>query len=665
MLGSTSTQGTSYLHGLDLLENASLGDLSTTGTEEISPTGATKSTGKSDQKNPLKSANSNTSPTSKAKIQDDSRAERNRVETFLSWLAGNRVPLRRLLAPLHAYLVTIAPGKAEKTETSRTVFDMNFFAGSSSNINSNSNSNNHMASSSTASVAAMNRSDSQLTPQKNPSSASKLVGATATGVGSTLRYPGAGGAGGGGGIVGSSSGLDADQLQRKMYEQISYQSRRWLVQGFAHLSSGAFSWRRAWLTLQAGPVWGYMSLPLLPTTAHQSTGDGDDGETGTGGLGGKDTSVGKELKRWSLDAAEGPERVRKRLQQEFNLTLVLKESSSLAQGGIGLMGERDEDHHHDHDQPHGTISTQQEYTAGGVDGRGPSDEKMGSNVSGSHITHESDSDFSPSVSPFHPSTPATSSSQHRSPLLGGRKTRKGSADVDMEYFLKEVTQRGIIRKSSMRESSFDAVMNDDHLDIPIVAELTNAMATTSSTDKSLLMPGVGVGVGVGGEFAMPDSKPSGSPTAQAVNDSLSLVTDKAQLSLGSHGGDLVSLTPEHASLEHLRGDIDHRMLRATSVSVAGESEASLMDMDSDDGFDDTDFRYSPEMHHHVHPVDSYDVIEDATVNAHERLAGTTGGPGASDLLSGWYFITKEPSNLRSENSHARPMGAISGTPHAC
>ena len=569
---------------------------------------------------------------------------------FLSWLAGNRVPLRRLLAPVNAYLATIAPGKAEKTETSRTVFDMNFFAGTSSSNNNSNNNNNHVASSSTASISAMNRADSQLTPQKNrtlhqhnaltPSSANKPAAATAVGGGSTLRYPSVGGIGGG--IVSTSSGLDADQLQRKMYEQISYQSRRWLVQGFAHLSAGAFSWRRAWLALQAGPVWGYMSLPLLPTTIHPTM--GDDEEEGNEVFVGKghNASVGKELKRWSLDAAEGPERVRKRLQQEYNLTLVLKESSALKQGGgVALMGERDEELRHEHDQTHEVMSAQQEFSGGEVDGRAASDEMMGSHEEGSNIAHGSDSDLSPSVSPFHPSTPVTSSSQHRSPILGGRKTRKGTADVDMEYFLKEVTQRGIIRKSSMRESSFDNVLNDDHLEGPVDAVLANDV-TTTATDKSLMIPGAGVGGGVDVEFTMPDSKPSGSPTAlaMAINE--------------NH----LSLPPEHVSLEHLRGDVDHRLIRATSVSVAGESDSSLMDMDSDDGFEDADFRYSPEAHHHVHPVDSYDVIEDATTNA--RLAGTSGGPGASDLLSGWYFITKEPSNVQSENSHARPMGAVSG-----
>ena len=642
MLGITSTQGTSYLHGLDLLENTSLNDMTPTSTEDISPTGGIKPTGKTERKHSVKG---NTSPTSKAKIQDESRAERNRVETFLSWLGGNRVPLRRLLIPMHAYLGTIAPGKAEKAETSRTVFDMNFFAGSSSSSNNNSNNNNHLASSSTASISTMSRADSQLTPQKNrsfhqhntltPSSANKHVAATAVGAGNTLRYPSVGGIGGG--IVGTTSGLDADQLQRKMYEQISYQSRRWLVQGFAHLSAGAFSWRRAWLALQAGPVWGYMSLPLLPTTMHSTMGDDEEGKEVFAGKE-NNMSIGKELKRWSLDAAEGPERVRKRLQQEYNLTLVLKESSALAQGGIGMMGERDEELRHEHDPSRGTITTSQEFV-GEEDGRVVTGDSIGSHLGGSNLAHRSDSDFSPAASPFHPSTPVTSSSQHRSPILGGRKTRKGTTDVDMEYFLKEVTQRGIIRKSSMRESSFDNVLNDDPLDVPIVTEYANSV-TTSSTDQSSMIPGVGVSVGMDAELAMTDMKSSGSPTVVAVNE------------------DHVSLTPEHTSLEHLRGDTDHRMLRANSVSVAGESDASLMDMDSDDGFDDTDFRYTSETHHHVHPVDSYDVIEDATTNA--RLAGTSGGPGASDLLSGWYFITKEPSNVRAENSHTRPMGAVSG-----
>jgi len=82
----------------------------------------------------------------------------------------------------------------------------------------------------------------------------------------------------------------AEDLQRRG-ELIIGAVRRWRVNGFTHVGSGAMIWYRSWQILQAGSIWGYVAI--APHT----------------------NSV---TKVWRVSDAEGPERTRRRLEQEFS-----------------------------------------------------------------------------------------------------------------------------------------------------------------------------------------------------------------------------------------------------------------------------------------------------------------------------------------------------------
>lgn len=107
--------------------------------------------------------------------------------------------------------------------------------------------------------------------------------------------------------------------------KIALQARRWLVFGFVHVSSGAFSWCRVWGALQAGSLWGYEPLPPpLPgyLLLHVPQGSGGDGGHSPSGATGVLKGV---LKKWSLAPAEGPERARIRMHQDFEVSEALSE----------------------------------------------------------------------------------------------------------------------------------------------------------------------------------------------------------------------------------------------------------------------------------------------------------------------------------------------------
>ena len=158
------------------------------------------------------------------------------------------------------------------------------------------------------------------------------------------------------------------------------------------MAGGAFLWKKTWGVLQAGPLWGYLPIPVFTPSASDSArdgevagvgvGDGDrksesvnnannnaksvdaDKEGLSGGMDGwvtrgriadsggagsgsgsgrgsanssrrgsgnmiKDREKDKDkekgvVKRWSLAPAEGPERLRIRMQQEYGPSLALK-----------------------------------------------------------------------------------------------------------------------------------------------------------------------------------------------------------------------------------------------------------------------------------------------------------------------------------------------------
>ena len=82
----------------------------------------------------------------------------------------------------------------------------------------------------------------------------------------------------------------AEDLVRKG-ELIIGAIRRWRVNGFSHVGNGGMVWHRSWQMLQSGSIWGYFAI--APHT----------------------NSV---TKVWRVSASEGPERTRRRLEQEFS-----------------------------------------------------------------------------------------------------------------------------------------------------------------------------------------------------------------------------------------------------------------------------------------------------------------------------------------------------------
>lgn len=105
------------------------------------------------------------------------------------------------------------------------------------------------------------------------------------------------------------------EVGQKLAEQIAVLLRRWTVSGFMHLAYGAHKWRIVWNQQQSSPIWGYMPLPELlkqsadvsilstnPSTSKEKKADGS-----------------AFWKGWHLDLAEGPERMRKKLGQDYSI----------------------------------------------------------------------------------------------------------------------------------------------------------------------------------------------------------------------------------------------------------------------------------------------------------------------------------------------------------
>ena len=138
-----------------------------------------------------------------------------------------------------------------------------------------------------------------------------------------------------------------------------------MVFGFVNITSGGFAWRRVWSILQAGPLWGYQSLPLSSSSAtHQELiskiknniklgiqnnliDDNNNNSINSNNNNNNNNNSNDKmtdenidhsniikinekraiayLKRWSLAPIEGPERSRIRMQQEYGPILVIRE----------------------------------------------------------------------------------------------------------------------------------------------------------------------------------------------------------------------------------------------------------------------------------------------------------------------------------------------------
>jgi hypothetical protein len=110
----------------------------------------------------------------------------------------------------------------------------------------------------------------------------------------------------------------------KQRDHVAHMQLRFDTSGLAALAAGSLAWGRAWNSVQSGPLWGYMPLrhlrrdrsqedhPLVGSSAHfYGT---DDEENG---------GVMAFRKAWYLNFTEGPEHMRRKMEQDFSVPLLL------------------------------------------------------------------------------------------------------------------------------------------------------------------------------------------------------------------------------------------------------------------------------------------------------------------------------------------------------
>jgi hypothetical protein len=103
------------------------------------------------------------------------------------------------------------------------------------------------------------------------------------------------------------SSMERAEEGQRVGDQVVGILKRWSVNGLIDISSGAISWRNAWASLQCSSIWSYKPLDSLVL----------DGRLFKEliSLRGEHKGLHTRYSEWSVDCAEGPERVRKLLEQ--------------------------------------------------------------------------------------------------------------------------------------------------------------------------------------------------------------------------------------------------------------------------------------------------------------------------------------------------------------
>jgi hypothetical protein len=101
-------------------------------------------------------------------------------------------------------------------------------------------------------------------------------------------------------------------------DSILLSTRRWLVYGFSDIARGSIYWKQVWYSLQSGPIWG-----IKPAGSSSSLIGDDENNcqlTFTPLMEAAATSVARIP--WKMDLAEGPEKVRRRIEQDYDFEVV-------------------------------------------------------------------------------------------------------------------------------------------------------------------------------------------------------------------------------------------------------------------------------------------------------------------------------------------------------
>jgi hypothetical protein len=101
-------------------------------------------------------------------------------------------------------------------------------------------------------------------------------------------------------------------------DSILLSTRRWLVYGFSDIARGSIYWKQVWYSLQSGPIWG-----IKPTGSSTSL-IGDDENYCNLTFTPLKIEEMEAVARipWKMDLAEGPEKVRRRIEQDYDFEVV-------------------------------------------------------------------------------------------------------------------------------------------------------------------------------------------------------------------------------------------------------------------------------------------------------------------------------------------------------
>ena len=116
--------------------------------------------------------------------------------------------------------------------------------------------------------------------------------------------------------------LERAAVGSKHGDQVSYMLERFDTFGLLFLASGATAWGTAWNAVQSGPIWGYLPIRQLRRDRSQEDAPSIDSRDRYYGIEDEESSDSFR-KAWYLNFTEGPERVRRKLEQDYSVPLPL------------------------------------------------------------------------------------------------------------------------------------------------------------------------------------------------------------------------------------------------------------------------------------------------------------------------------------------------------
>ena len=196
---------------------------------------------------------------------DDNDSEENRFADFMFWMSNNNSKCDKIIGGIEKQLSMISPSIHEVDEIVRFIATIRLRSGGSIRLPSHVTNN-----------LAVNDGNMQ---------AARVM-----------------------------SSMERAEEGQRLGEQVAVSLKRWNVAGLMFLSSGAIHWRNAWAALQCGNLWGYKGIESILM---------DNKQFKDLLLIKDDLNRSEESIEWSVDPAEGPERMRKLLEQNLAVSTVL------------------------------------------------------------------------------------------------------------------------------------------------------------------------------------------------------------------------------------------------------------------------------------------------------------------------------------------------------